>query len=115
MQAQYRAATLRRILNRSQRLDRFLVGAIAANKEMDRRMSLVGKMAALTERAQEFNKETETALDKIADNIELARKKRDEAAARHHAYYDGVIKGIDDSVAVIDRLSNGPLDGSSGS
>jgi hypothetical protein len=115
MPAHYSAASLRRILNRSQALDRFLVAAIAANKQVDRRMSLVGKMAALTESAQAFNRDTEKVLDDIAAKIQTALKKRDEAEARHHAYYDGVIKGIDDSVAVIDRLSNGPLDGSSAS
>jgi len=31
------------------------------------------------------------------------------AAEKHHGYYDGIISTVDDSVEVIDRLSNGPL------
>lgn len=72
-------------------------------------MSLKGKMAALSERAQDFTKATETALDGISDKIAAAEKKRDAAAVRHHGFYDSIIQGIDDSVAVIDRLSNDPL------
>lgn len=72
-------------------------------------MSLLGKMAHLTESAQDFHKQTEVVLDGIAEKIETATRKRDEATAKHHAYYDTIIKGVDDSVAVIDRLSNGPL------
>jgi nitrogen-specific signal transduction histidine kinase len=102
------------VLNRSQALDRLLVTAIAANKETDRLMNLVDKMAVLRERAESFNRETDKELDAIAEKIETARKKREETAARHHAYYDGVIKGIDESIAVIDQLSNGPVDGTSG-
>ena len=75
-----------------------------------KRMSLLGKMKALTESAQDFNKETETVLDGIADKIAAAKVKRTAAAEKHHGYYDGLIKGIEDSVVVIDRLSNGPLD-----
>ena len=76
-----------------------------------KRMSLLGKMAHLTESAQDFHKQTEVVLDGIAEKIETATRKRDEATAKHHAYYDTIIKGVDDSVAVIDRLSNGPLHG----
>lgn len=79
-----------------------------------KRMSLLGKMNALTERAQDFTKATEASMDAIAEKIGTAEKKRDEAMPKHHAYYDSVISGIDESVKVIDRLSNGPLDGSSG-
>lgn len=78
-------------------------------------MSLLGKMNALTERAQDFTKDTETALDGLAAKIGESEKKRETALAKHHAYYDAIDKGIGDSVTVIDRLSNGPLDGSSGS
>ncbi|MHB8272825.1 hypothetical protein [Bradyrhizobium sp.] len=74
-----------------------------------RRMSLAGKMAALTERATKFNTDTEAVLDGIAAKVSAAETKRDAAKDKHHAYYDTIIKGVDDSVAVIDRLSNGPL------
>jgi hypothetical protein len=75
----------------------------------ENRMSLAGKMAALTERATKFNTDTEAVLDGIAAKVSAAETKRDAAKDRHHAYYDTIIKGVDDSVAVIDRLSNGPL------
>lgn len=77
-------------------------------------MSLLGKMNALTERAQDFTKDTENALDSLAEKIGASEKKREAALAKHHGYYDAIGKGMEDSVAVIDRLSNGPLDGSSG-
>lgn len=66
-------------------------------------------MAALTESAQDFSTSTEAVLDGIAEKIALAKTKRDAAADKHHGFYDGIIKGVDESVAVIDRLSNGPL------
>lgn len=72
-------------------------------------MSLMGKMAHLTESAQDFHKSTEATLDGIAAKIETAKAKRDAAAEKHHGYYDTIIKGVDDSVEVIDRLSNAPL------
>jgi hypothetical protein len=71
-------------------------------------------MAALTERAQDFTKATEATLDGIAEKIVAAEKKRDAAAERHHGFYDAIIQGIDDSVTVIDRLSNDPLGEGSG-
>lgn len=70
-------------------------------------MSLSGKMAALTESAQDFHNSTEAVLDGIAEKIALAKTKRDVAAEKHHGFYDGIIKGVEDSVTVIDRLSNG--------
>lgn len=73
-------------------------------------MSLSGKMAALTERAQDFSKSTETVLDGIAAKITTAEAKRDAAAEKHHGFYDNIIKGVEDSVTVIDRLSNSPLE-----
>ena len=76
-----------------------------------RRMSLAGKMAALTERAAKFNTDTEAALDRIGDKVTAAEKKRDTAEEKHHGYYDTIIAGVDESVKVIDRLSNGPLPG----
>ena len=75
------------------------------------KMSLLGKMKHLTETAQDFHRETEAALDAIAEKIEAGRQKRDEATAKHHAYYDAIIAGVDESTKVIDRLSNGPLHG----
>jgi hypothetical protein len=74
-------------------------------------MSLLGKMQHLTETAQEFHKETEGVLDGIAEKIAKAKSKRDIAAGKHHGYYDTIIEGVDQSVEVIDRLSNGPLHG----
>lgn len=72
-------------------------------------VSLLGKMKALTESAEDFTKGTEVVLDGIADKIKVATVKRDAAAEKHHGYYDGIIKGVEDSVVVIDRLSNLPL------
>jgi hypothetical protein len=89
--------------------DRLVTARVLTTIARDRRMSLTGKMAALTERAQDFHKKTETVLDGIAEKIAKAETKRDEAADKHHGYYDGIIKGVDDSVAVIERLSNVPL------
>ena len=76
-----------------------------------RRMSLLGKLQHLTEEAQGFDKETGDVLDGIAEKIALGRRKRDAAKEKHHAYYDGIIRGIDQSTEVIERLSNGPLSG----
>lgn len=75
------------------------------------KMSLLGKLQHLTESAQDFHKETEQALDGIAAKIEAGKQKRDEATAKHHAYYDAIIGAVDESTQVIDRLSNGPLHG----
>jgi hypothetical protein len=72
-------------------------------------MSLLGKMQALTESAADFNKDTESALDGIAAKIAEAKTKREAAVSKHHGYYDGIVKAIEDSTTVIDRLSNGPL------
>ena len=76
-----------------------------------KRMSLLGKMQHLTEAATDFHKETEAVLDGIAAKIATGKQKRDEAAAKHHGYYDAIIAGVDQSTEVIDRLSNGPLHG----
>lgn len=89
----------------SVRLDTVLARGVREGK----RMSLLGKMAHLTSSAQDFHRETEAALDGIAEKIEAGRRKRDEAVAKHHAYYDAIIAGVDESLGVIDRLSNGPL------
>jgi hypothetical protein len=76
-----------------------------------RRMSLLGKMKHLTESAQAFNTMTESALDGIQAKINASNAKRDEAVAKHHAYYDEVNKGVDETVAVIDQLTNGVPNG----
>ena len=76
-----------------------------------RRMSLLGKMKHLTESAQDFNTKTEAALDGIQAKIDASSAKRDDAVAKHHAYYDTVNKGVDETIAVIDQLSNGPNGG----
>lgn len=89
--------------------DRIVTARVLTTIARDRRMSLTGKMAALTERAQDFHKKTETVLDGISEKIGKAEAKRDAAAEKHHGYYDGIIKGISESEAVIDRLSNVPL------
>lgn len=89
--------------------DRIVAERILTNIAREKRLSLAGKMAALTESAQDFNRDTEAVLDGIAEKIVTAKSKRDVAAEKHHGYYDTIIKGVDDSVAVIDRLSNGPL------
>jgi hypothetical protein len=76
-----------------------------------RRMSLLGKMKHLTESAQDFNTKTGQALDGIQAKIDASNVKRDEAVAKHHAYYDEVNKGVDETIAVIDQLSNGVPNG----
>lgn len=73
------------------------------------RMSLTGRMAHLTERARDFHKKTEGVLEAIEEKINKADTKLNIASEKHHNYYDGIIGGIDESVAVVDRLSNGPL------
>lgn len=92
--------------------DRITAARVArvVGREM-KTMSLLGKMAHLTESAQDFHKETEAVLDGIAEKIAVGKAKRDEAARKHHAYYDTIIAGVDESTKVIDRLSNGPLHG----
>ncbi len=89
--------------------DRVTAARVVTTMQREARLSLTGKMAALTERAQDFHKKTESVLDSIGEKITKAEAKRDIAADKHHAYYDGIIAGVDDSLAVIDRLSNGPL------
>lgn len=79
------------------------------------KLSLTGRMAALTERAQDFHKKTEGVLDEIEAKINKADTKLNVAAEKHHGYYDGIIAGVDESVAVVDRLSNGPLPEDGGS
>lgn len=91
------------------------VQAYRVGLQEGKRMSLMGKMAALTERATEFTTKTEGVLDGISEKIAQAEVKRDAAAVKHHAYYDTIIKGVDESVAVIERLSNGPLPQGGGS
>lgn len=91
----------------SELTDRVTALRVVTQMQREGRLSLSGKMAALTERAQDFHKKTETVLDGIAEKIGKAEAKRDVAAGKHHTYYDSVIAGVDESVAVIDRLSNG--------
>ena len=76
-----------------------------------RRMSLLGKMKHLTESAQDFNTQTEAALDGIQAKIDASKEKREAAVAKHHSYYDAVNAGVDETIAVIDQLSNGPNGG----
>ena len=87
------------------------VTAFRVVRRMARRdgVSILGKMKELTESAEDFTKETHATLDGIAKKIAKATLKRDDAAGKHHAYYDGIIAGVDESVEVIDRLSNGHL------
>lgn len=89
--------------------DRIVTARILTNIAREKKLSLSGKLAALTESAQDFHKGTEAVLDGIASKIKTATLKRDIAAEKHHGFYDGIIKGVDESTAVIDRLSNGPL------
>ena len=89
--------------------DRLLAERVVKGIVRENGMSLLGKMKALTESAEDFTKGTETVLDGIAEKIKIATAKRDIAAEKHHGFYDGIIKGVDDSVTVIDRLSNGNL------
>lgn len=77
-------------------------------------MSLLGKMNALTESAQDFNTQTGAKLDELQARLKPLAVKRDAALAKHHSYYDGIERGLDESTVVIDKLSNGPLDGGSG-
>lgn len=93
----------------SELTDRVVAYRVVTTMQREGRLSLTGKMAALTDRAQDFHKKTESVLDGNAEKISHAESRRDTAADKHHSYYDGIIAGVDDSVAVIDRLSNGPL------
>ncbi len=72
-------------------------------------MSLVGKLDALAQRAADLTKTTGDQLDALAAKIGDVERKRDEAMAKHNAYYDAIAKGIDEAVGVVDRLSNAPL------
>lgn len=92
----------------SDRADSLIIERLLIKKGMP--VSLLGKMKALTESAEDFTKETHATFDGIAAKIQAAKKKRDVAAARHHGYYDGIIAGVDESVEAIDRLSNLPLE-----
>ena len=95
--------------------DRIVTARVLTTIVRDRRMSLTGRMAHLTERAQDFHRKTEGVLEAIEDKINKADTKLNVAAEKHHDYYDSIIKGVDESVAVIDRLSNVPLgDGGEG-
>lgn len=89
--------------------DRIVAERVVKALVRENRMSLLGKMKALTESAEDFTKETGDVLDGIAEKIAKAKLKRDAAKDKHHAYYDTIIQGVDESVVVIDRLSNGPL------
>jgi hypothetical protein len=93
----------------SELTDRVTARRVVTVMAREGRLSLSGKLAALTESAHDFNKQTEAVLDGIAAKIVTAKIKRDAAAEKHHGYYDEIIKGVDESSAVIDRLSNGPL------
>lgn len=93
----------------SELTDRVTAVRVVNKLQREGRLSLTGKMAALTERAQDFHKETEIVLDRISDKITEAEVKRGEASDKHHRYYDNIITGVEESVAVIDRLSNDPL------
>jgi uncharacterized protein (DUF488 family) len=89
--------------------DQVIIKRVVKEMVKEGKLSLTGKMAALTESAQDFTKETEAVLDGIAEKIALARTRRDVAKDKHHAYYDQIIEGVEESVKVIDRLSNSPL------
>lgn len=89
--------------------DRIVAKRVLVDIARKDRMSLLGKLQHLTDDAQDFHRETEEVLDGIAEKIALGRKKRDTAKEKHHGYYDAIIHGVDESVKVIDRLSNGPL------
>src|SRR5258707_3888219 len=89
--------------------DGVVAARVVTKLKREGKLSLLGKMKALTESAEDFNKSTAEVLDGIALKIATAKEKRDTAAEKHHGYYDGIIKGVDDPGVVIDRLSNGPL------
>ena len=91
--------------------DRLTAERVVRSIATEKKMSLLGKLAHLTEEAQSFNEETERALDGISQKIALGRDRRKVAEAKHHAYYDTIINAVEQSTVVIDRLSNGPLSG----
>lgn len=90
-------------------VDRLIAERVVKTIVRENKMSLMGKLAHLTQDAQDFTKETVDVLDGIAAKIATARAKRDTAKDKQHGYYDAIIKGVDDNIAVIERLSNGPL------
>jgi hypothetical protein len=89
--------------------DRLTAARVVTKMQREGRLSISGKMAALTDRARDFHAKTESVLDGIAEKISAAEAKRDTAAEKHHGYYDAIIAGVDESVKAIERLSNGPL------
>ena len=93
----------------SEATDRIIAARVVTVMQREGRLSLTGRMQALTDRARDFNKKTEGVLDAIEEKINKADTKLNVASEKHHGYYDGIIAGVDESVAVIDRLSNGPL------
>ena len=76
-----------------------------------RRMSQLERMVALTARQGDLSKKTDKVLDGIEDKCNKYETKLNAAEEKHHGYYDKLIGSMDDSIVVIDRLSNGPLSG----
>ena len=74
-----------------------------------RRMSQIERMAALTARQGDLSKKTDKVLDGIEDKCNKYETKLNTAEEKHHSYYDKLIGSMEESVTVIDRLSNGPL------
>jgi hypothetical protein len=75
----------------------------------NRKMSQIGRIAALNARQAELSKKTDQVLDGIEDKVNKYETKLNTAEGRHHAHYDRLIDSMDESIVAIDRLSNGPL------
>src|SRR5260370_38159340 len=88
----------------SELTDRVTAFRVVTTMQREGRLSLTGKMAALTDRAQQFHKKTESVLDGIAEKISKAEAKRDVAADKNHSCSDGTIAGVDNTATVIIRL-----------
>lgn len=85
------------------------ITAVRVVIQRERKLSLASKMAEIAANTKSLNEKTSNALDSIIEKQAKAASKVNEAESKHHAYYDAIISGADESIAVIDRLSNGPL------
>lgn len=72
-------------------------------------MSQLGRLEALTARQNDLSKKTDEVLDGIEEKVNKYETKLNVAEGKHHAHYDKLIEGMEQSIVVIDRLSNGPL------
>ena len=85
------------------------IAAYRTGLQEGRRMSQIGRLEALNARQTDLSKKTDKVLDGIEEKCNKYETKLNAAEEKHHGYYDKLIGSMDDSIVVIDRLSNGPL------